>query len=97
MAVVNLVSASNTPTIDSISQQTGRITKKSEPGQPNSNLGNGISGYSALPQGSTEVIVIPGGDKVPLYRGVDGGSYVYSAGTPPIGATHIVIVGFVNP
>jgi hypothetical protein len=35
-----------------------------------------------------------GNDPVPIYRGISGGSYVYSVGNPPGGATFITIIGY---
>jgi hypothetical protein len=33
-------------------------------------------------------------EPVPIYRGFSGGSYVYSIGSPPGGATFITIIGY---
>ena len=30
----------------------------------------------------------------PIYRGLVGGNYVYNVGSPPLGATDVVIIGY---
>lgn len=40
------------------------------------------------------VITSTGSTITPYYRGRLGGNFVYSSGTPPVGATDIVILGY---
>lgn len=43
---------------------------------------------------SIETTTESSGDPVPIYRGISGGSFVYSVGIPPGGATFITIIGY---
>lgn len=54
---------------------------------------NWFTGGFALERPLEAFITGSSGEIVYLYRGVIAGNYVYSEGTPPIGATDIVIIG----
>lgn len=47
------------------------------------------AGVGLSTETSTEV-----GAPIPIYRGISGGSYVYSEGNPPGGASFITIIGY---
>lgn len=49
--------------------------------------------WVAVETARSPTITITGTNIVPIYRGILGGNFVFNIGSPPAGATNIVVIG----